>query len=71
MKLKDDYYRYLKWFTLIVLPAFGTFVGVVGQSLHQDMSFIVTIITAFATFLGTILGFSSKQEEGRKNGNSL
>nr|WP_318186560.1 phage holin [Melissococcus plutonius] len=44
---------------IVVIPALGTFVGVVGQALNwSQASLAVTIIAAFGTFLGTILGVS-------------
>ncbi|MCV2506029.1 phage holin [Melissococcus plutonius] len=49
----------LKWIAIVVIPALGTFVGVVGQAFNwSQASLAVTIIAAFGTFLGTILGVS-------------
>ena len=60
MKLNDSIYNVLKWIAIVFLPALTTFVGVVLTSLNVGNSEIVlTIMTGFATFLGTILGVSN------------
>lgn len=60
-KLNDGLYFWLKWLTIIVLPALATFIVVIskiwgwadlGNSISQT-------ITAIATFLGTILCISN------------
>lgn len=61
MKMSEKTYDTLKWIAQILLPAFTTFLGVVLKCLnvpHTDV--IITILVAFDTFLGTILGISSK-----------
>lgn len=60
MKLSNKVYNFLKWFTLIGLPAIITFYGVVGNTLGLPYTDIVlTIATAFDTMLGTMLGISN------------
>jgi len=44
-----------------VIPALATFIGIVGKALGWELTDMsVVIITAFGTFLGTILGVSTK-----------
>ncbi|AIM25011.1 phage holin [Melissococcus plutonius] len=57
--MNNKTFDYLKWGALVLVPALGTFVGIVGQATDwQQTDLAVTIITAFGTFLGTILGVS-------------
>lgn len=58
--MSNKVYDVLKWLAIVFLPALTTFVGVVLTSLNVGNSEIVlTIMTGFATFLGTILGVSN------------
>lgn len=60
MKLPDNVYNFMKWFTLIFMPALTTLVGVILNVFHIECTEIVlTIMTALTTFLGTILGISN------------
>ena len=60
MKLSNKAYDVLRWVAQIFLPAFITFLGVVLQCLHyQNSEIVITILIAFDTFLGTILGIST------------
>lgn len=59
MKLSNNIYDVLKFIATTALPAFITFSGVVGVQLGYDMTTIIVILTAFNTFLGTLLGISS------------
>lgn len=61
MKFSEQNYDTLKWIAQIFLPAFTTFLGVVLKCFNcQYTDIIITILVAFDTFLGTILGISSK-----------
>ena len=61
MKFSEQTYDTLKWIAKIFLPAFTTFLGVVLKCFNcQYTDIIITILVAFDTFLGTILGISSK-----------
>ncbi|WAW15304.1 phage holin [Peptostreptococcus equinus] len=61
MKLKNETYDILKWIAQIFLPALTIFVGAVGVAVgFKQTDLIVIIMTAFDTFLGTILGISTK-----------
>ena len=58
--MSNKVYDILKYCTLIIFPALITFAGVVMNSLnytHTDI--VLTISTAFVTFLGTCLGISN------------
>lgn len=58
--MSNKVYDILKWVAIVFLPALTTFVGVVLTSLDIGNSEVVlTIMTGFATFLGTILGVSN------------
>lgn len=60
MKLNDSIYNVLKWIAIVFLPALITFVGVVLTSLNvENTEVILTIMNAFAVFVGTILGVST------------
>jgi hypothetical protein len=61
MKFSEKTYDILKWIAQIFLPAFTTFLGVVLKCFNCPYTdIIITILVAFDTFLGTILGISSK-----------
>lgn len=58
--MSNKIYDVLKWIAIVFLPALITFVGVILTSLNVSNSeIILTIMTGFATFLGTILGVSN------------
>ena len=60
MVLKNSLYDGLKWVSLVFLPAFITFLGVILNTLHiGNAEVILTIAIAFNTFLGSILGISN------------
>jgi len=59
MKLSNNVYDVLKYIVLIALPAFITFTNIVGMQLGYDMTTIIVVLTAFNTFLGTLIGISS------------
>lgn len=53
-------YDGLKYFAMVFLPALTVFVGVVMKALNlPNVDIVVTIMTAFDTFLGAILKVSS------------
>lgn len=67
MKLSNKVYDILKWIALVFLPAFTTFYGVLGATLHFGyVQETLTILVAFDTFLGALLGLSCEKyrEEG-------
>lgn len=60
MKLSNNVYDVAKWIAQIFLPAFTVFLGVLLSSFHVDNAeVIITVMTAFDTFLGAILGLST------------
>lgn len=62
MKLSNKTYDVLKWLVWLFLPALSVFLGVLGQSLGWDNTdTLLTILTAFTAFLGTITGVSNKE----------
>lgn len=66
--MSNKVYDVLKWVAIVFLPALITFVGVVLTSLNVSNSEVVlTILTGFSTFLGSVLGISNinyKRKEG-------
>ena len=61
-------YDTLKWVSLVFLPAFITFLGVILNTLHiGNAEVILTIAIAFNTFLGSILGISNLNYNGELN----
>ena len=61
MTLDNRLNTWLKWLCVIVLPALATFIVVISKIWGwSDMgTMIAQTITAFATFLGTILCISN------------
>lgn len=58
--MSNKVYDILKYVALVFLPALTTFVGVVLTSFNVSCTDIVlTIMTAFDVFLGTILQISN------------
>lgn len=57
--MTNNLYDVAKFIATTGLPAFITFVGVVGVQLGYEMTTPVVVLTAFNTFLGTILGISN------------
>ena len=71
MKMNNKVYDILKWIVIVFLPALITFSGIVMNTLNfQYTDIVLTIATAFNTFLGTILGISNinyqKTKEDKK-----
>lgn len=67
MKLSNKTYNVLKWISVIVLPAMGTFyfalAGIWGLPYGEQ---IVGTIVAIETLLGTLLGISTVQYNKNK-----
>ena len=59
MKLNDKVYTFLKWFLVIFSPAFITLVETLGIIYKFDTNLIIGTYSAFATFLGAIVGIST------------
>ena len=57
--LNDHIYEILKWFFLIVTPAFMTLLTTLGKIWGLDVTNIVLTIGAIATFGGAVLGISN------------
>lgn len=62
MKLSNKTYNILKWISLILLPACGTLyfalAGIWGLPYGEQ---VVGTLVAIDTFLGTLIGISTKQ----------
>lgn len=70
--MQNKTFEILKWVSLWVIPALATFVGVVGKAVNwQYTDIAVIIITASGTFLGTVLGVSSRTYKMFSNQNDL
>lgn len=62
MRLPDKVYDILKWISCICIPAVVTFLGVVLGVLDvnpKTVNIIVTIIGAFGTLIGALIGVST------------
>lgn len=60
MKLSNKTYDFMKWFTLLFMPALTTFVGIIMNCFGIGCTEVVlTIMAGFTTFLATILGISN------------
>lgn len=62
IKLPDKIYNVLKWILMIVIPAFITLLTTLTMvwGWNIPLEAIVTTISAVATFLGAIVGISTK-----------
>lgn len=60
MNMSNKTYDTIKFIALVVLPALTVFVGATLEALQVGCSgVVVTIMTAFDTMLGTIIGKAS------------
>lgn len=73
MRLNNKTYDFLKWGVIILLPSLTTFVATVGTIYRLEWATqLVALMTAFTTFLGSVVGISSKNynkevEDGNSN----
>lgn len=66
--MSNKTYDLLKWIALVFLPAFTTFYGVVGTTFAIPYTQeVLTILVAFDTFLGTLLGVNSAKYKSKNN----
>lgn len=65
-------YDFLKFVAMIFAPALATLVGTIGVALGfpEATGVIVTIITAFGTFIGSLVGLSSTNYRNNLGDNS-
>lgn len=62
MKLSNKTYDILKWLVWVFLPALSVFLGVIGKSFGwENTDVLLTVLTAFTAFLGTITGVSNRE----------
>lgn len=60
MQLSEKQYLFLKWFALIVLPAFGAFYATVGAAWGLPyVEPIKTTVLALGVFIGACIGVST------------
>ena len=62
MRLPDKIYEALKWIALIFLPAVGVLLSTVLPSCGVEVEtvrFIVVVLGAIETFIGTLIGVST------------
>lgn len=60
MKMSNNTYDFLKYISLVFLPALTTFVGVVLSVIRfEHTNEVITIMVGFNTFLGTCLKIST------------
>ena len=65
--LPDKVYDILKWVILIFVPALITFISGLGAILGFDTSVITAIIALVATFIGSLIGVSTKKYYDEKS----
>ena len=69
MRLSNEKYDFLKWFTTIALPAITAFIGTIGATLDWSYTELTIIVmTALITLLGTLLGVSTSNYNKEGNG---
>lgn len=67
--LSDKVYEVLKWSGLICLPGIAWFIATVGPVWGwENVDAIVTTINAAGTLIGVLIGVSSVQYYGGKDG---
>lgn len=59
--LPDKIYDALKWIVLIFVPALITFISGLGVLFGFDSTIIVGVIGLVATFIGSLIGVSTKK----------
>lgn len=68
MKLSNKAYDFMKWFTLLFMPALTTFAGVILNCFDIACTdIILTIMAGFTTFLATILQISNANYKKGEN----
>ena len=75
--MNNKLYDILKWIVLIALPALSTFVFALSSLWGFDAAVVIGSIAALETFLGSLIGVSTyqdnknldKSKEENKNGN--
>jgi len=56
----DKQYQFLKWLSMVALPALAAFVGALGLALGWEIvATVVTIIAAAGAFVGALVGVSN------------
>lgn len=69
MIIPDKIYNVLKWLCLIFAPALITLISTLFALYHIEGAEIVCgTIAAIATFIGALIGISSKAYNNKKNG---
>lgn len=73
--LPDKIYQILKWIVLIFVPALITFISGLGVLFGFDSTIIVGVIGLVATFIGSLIGVSTKnyykEKEKKENWDQL
>lgn len=73
--LPDKIYQILKWIVLIFVPALITFISGLGVLFGFDSTIIVGVIGLVATFIGSLIGVSTKnyykEKEKKENWDAL
>ena len=73
--LPDKVYDALKWIVLIFVPALITFISGLGVLFGFDTTIIVGVIGLVATFIGSLIGVSTrnyyKDNENKENWDKL
>lgn len=61
MKLSNDVYDKLKFMVTVFIPALATFIGTIGVAIGypEITGTLVTVISAFGLFVGSLIGLSS------------
>jgi len=56
----DKQYEFLKWLSMVALPAAAAFVGSIGTAFAwEHVTIAVVVIAASSAFVGTLVGVSS------------
>lgn len=58
MVLPDKVYQVFKWLLLVFVPSTLTLIGGLGVLYNYDTNTITTLISLFATFIGSLVGIS-------------
>ena len=70
MRISDKLYNFLKWVSIVAIPAIVTFLGIVLPALKvspEVVNTIITIIGATGTLIGALIGVSTVAYNKDKN----
>ena len=72
MKIPNKVYDFLKWFSLLFLPAFGVFYATIGVAWNLPyVEQVKTTASALGLFIGVCIGVSTLEYNKSKNNENV